>query len=90
MDDRGDAVGRRQRLAWGFLEDSRRHPARPEAVRPTRILHGLRDDVVPIEVSRRWAAGHDHVERVELDDDHRVMRSLATIVRHVETWFGLD
>ena len=84
-----DAVGRKQKLSWSFLEDSRSHPAWPEAVRPTRILHGVRDDVVPIEVSRRWTVGRDHVELIELDDDHRLMRSLVTILRHVESWFEL-
>ncbi len=84
-----DALGRQQELAWSFLEDSRRHPAWPRAVRPTRILHGSRDDVVPTEGSRRWAAAHADVELIELDDDHRLMRSLATILANVEAWFGL-
>lgn len=85
-----DAVGTRHRLAWSFLEDARRHPAWPRAVRPTRILHGIRDDVVPIEGSRRWAEDQEGVDLVELDDDHRLMASLATILAHVEAWFELD
>ena len=35
------------------------------------------------------AVGRDHVELIEIDDDHRLMRSLATILRHVESWFEL-
>ena len=85
-----DGAGRSRELSWSFVEDSRRHPAWPAAVRPTRVLHGVGDEVVPIDGSRRWAAAHDDVELIELDDDHRLLRSLATIQAHVEAWFELS
>jgi pimeloyl-ACP methyl ester carboxylesterase len=84
-----DAVGRKHDLSWAFLEDARRHPAWPRAVRPTRILHGSRDDVVPIESSRRFADGQADVTLFELDDDHRLLGSLAAIAEHAEAWFEL-
>ena len=47
-------------------------------VHPTAIIHGRRDDVVPIEESRRVAAAFpDLVELFEVDDDHRLGSSLA-------------
>jgi pimeloyl-ACP methyl ester carboxylesterase len=36
---------------------------------PTILVHGLRDEVIPIEVSRRFAREHG-VELREVDDDH--------------------
>ena len=37
---------------------------------PTLIIHGLRDDVVPIEVSRNYVKQHPQAKLIELDSDH--------------------
>ncbi|WP_299043679.1 YqiA/YcfP family alpha/beta fold hydrolase [uncultured Thermosynechococcus sp.] len=37
---------------------------------PTLIFHGLQDEVIPIEASRRYCEGRPWVSRVELDSDH--------------------
>ena len=43
------------------------------------ILHGIHDEVVPIEASRDFATRFD-VELVELDDDHRLRNSHAEMI----------
>ena len=43
------------------------------------IVHGRRDDVVPIASSRRYATLHPHVELVEVDDDHSLSSSVAVL-----------
>lgn len=54
---------------------------------PTVIIHGTRDDVVPIAVSRELAARDARVELIEVDDDHRLSASdgllIATVRRFV-------
>lgn len=48
---------------------------------PTVVLHGLHDDVVSIDVSRRYQAqSGSHVELLECDDDHRLHGSLDALV----------
>jgi pimeloyl-ACP methyl ester carboxylesterase len=47
---------------------------------PTIVIHGTGDQVIPIAVSRRFAAGDDRVALVEVDDDHSLAGSLALIV----------
>jgi pimeloyl-ACP methyl ester carboxylesterase len=57
----------------------RRTGLRPPA--PTVVIHGLRDEVIPIAVSRDFAHAHpDRVELVEVDDDHGLAGSLDRIV----------
>lgn len=46
----------------------------------TVIIHGLRDAVVPIAVSRELAARDPLVELIEVDDEHRLANSLELIV----------
>ena len=47
---------------------------------PTIILHGVRDDVVPIEVSREFAARDANVKLIELDDVHDLRGSLPELL----------
>jgi len=50
----------------------------PRKLPPTRVIHGSRDEVIPIRVSRVFA------ERlIEVDDDHRLQNSLTVIVQTV-------
>jgi signal transduction histidine kinase len=50
---------------------------------PTVLLHGRDDRVVPIELSRDFAAEHG-VELVEVDDDHSLARSIDTLLAIVD------
>ncbi len=46
---------------------------------PTLILHGLHDDVIPIEASRDYAAIRPWVQLVELDSDHSLTDMVSPI-----------
>jgi len=47
-----------------------------EHLPPTVIIHGRRDQVVPIEASRQFAA-----DLIEVDDDHSLKQSLELIIK---------
>lgn len=75
-----DASGTPVAVGYGLIEDARTHPARPEVPCPTTIIHGTRDSIVPIASSRAYAQAHaDRVNLIEVDDDHLLTSSLATI-----------
>lgn len=60
-------------------------PVAPAA--PTTIVHGRRDDVVPIEGSRVYAARfHDQVQLIEVDSDHRLSDQMELIWQQVQTF----
>ncbi|MEH2423826.1 MAG: YqiA/YcfP family alpha/beta fold hydrolase [Nostoc sp.] len=51
---------------------------------PTLILHGKKDEVIPIEASRDFARSRPWVELVELDSDHalgNVMEEIWQVIR---------
>ncbi len=64
----------------------------PDIRVPTLIVHGVNDDVVPVDHSRRFAAGKRHVRLVEVDDDHELAASIPRILeesdRFLTTWLG--
>lgn len=78
-------TGGTARVDFGFLEDVQRvDVGLPDVRVPTLILHGRRDDVVPVEHSRTFAAGRDHVRLIELDDGHELVASLPTLLDESE------
>jgi pimeloyl-ACP methyl ester carboxylesterase len=69
------------------LEGALDRPLTPPA--PTSILHGTGDTIIPIDVSRRFAAEHG-ARLAEVDDDHRLGRSLERILELVAAAPGVD
>jgi len=81
------------RVDYGFVEDAQAiDVGYPDVRVPTLILHGTGDDVVPIEHSRRFAAGKRHVRLVELDDGHELVASLPRLLTEADAflapWLG--
>jgi pimeloyl-ACP methyl ester carboxylesterase len=81
---------RKLRLDIGFLHDAGTHAPYPEvsARVPTLIIHGVNDDVVPVEVSRRFAMGRAHVELRELPSDHELTDVLEPVWSLVAAHLG--
>lgn len=84
------AFGGMSRVDIGFLEDIEHIDAAgdPDVRVPVLIVHGRRDDVVPVAGSRRWAGERDHVHLVEVDDGHQLTDSLSTILAELDTFLG--
>jgi pimeloyl-ACP methyl ester carboxylesterase len=87
------ATNRPARIEFGFAEDVMAiDVGLPDVRVPTLILHGKRDDVVPIEHSREFADGKPHVRLVELDDGHDLLASLPRMFseadRFLVPWLG--
>jgi uncharacterized protein len=58
-------------LHYDFITDARKYHLFPsDRVLPTLIIHGVRDDVIPIASSRDFAVKHPWVELCEVDSDH--------------------
>jgi pimeloyl-ACP methyl ester carboxylesterase len=84
-----DAAGQFVLVHYGFYEEALAQPATPEVPCPTLIVHGTRDEVVPIDSSRRYAETRDHVELIEVDDDHKLAASIDRIADEVARFFGV-
>ncbi|MBS1120018.1 MAG: hypothetical protein H6Q90_2246 [Deltaproteobacteria bacterium] len=74
-------TGQPARIDFAFTEDvAAIDVGFPDVRVPTLILHGTRDDAVPIDHSRRFAAGRPQVRLVELDDNHELIASLPRLL----------
>ena len=71
-------------LGWDFMQTASRM-SWPQLNHPTVILHGIQDDVVPIENSRRVIREQANViELMELDDGHRMQEAKPHFQRAAE------
>jgi len=69
-----------RRVHYGLIGDALGYPAVPGFTQPAWIFHGTKDDVVPVETSRAFAAEHPNVRLSELDSDHELLDVLDHIV----------
>jgi pimeloyl-ACP methyl ester carboxylesterase len=74
----GDKAERR--VHYDLLEDARRYPPMPDFQQTAAIFHGIRDETVPIDLSRAFAARHPNTRLTELDSDHELLNVLPAIV----------
>jgi pimeloyl-ACP methyl ester carboxylesterase len=84
-----DATGKPRPVHWGFVAEARTHPPFPELPCPGLILHGNRDEVVDVNVSRAYVRERPWVELIELDDDHSLAASQERIARESLAFFGV-
>jgi pimeloyl-ACP methyl ester carboxylesterase len=68
-----------RRVHYGLFEDALTYPPLPEFSQPALIFHGVGDTVVPVGLSRTFAARHPNARLTELDSDHELLDSLPLI-----------
>lgn len=82
-------TGGTSRVDFGFFEDLEQVDVGwPAVAVPTLILHGTRDDVVPIAGSRAFAAQRPGVHLVELDDGHELVASIPRLLVEAERFLA--
>lgn len=69
-----------RQVHYGLLEDAIKFDAFPDFQQPALIFHGVRDTVVPVDYSRRFARSHPNAELRELESDHELLDVLRRIV----------
>ena len=77
-------------LGYQFIEDSVQYEDAPDFSQPALIFHGLRDDVVPAEVSRRYAAGHANVELRLVESGHELTDVLDPLWEETAMFLGFQ
>jgi hypothetical protein len=68
-----------RRVHYKLLEGAAEFPAFPDFRQPALIFHGLNDAIVPIDLSRTFAASHPNAQLHDLASDHELLNVLNTI-----------
>jgi pimeloyl-ACP methyl ester carboxylesterase len=84
-----DASGAPARLHFTFYEEASAEVQWPSVRCPVTVVHGTRDETVPIASSRRWVSDHPGAKLIEVDDTHDLLASLDVVDRAVRDTFDL-
>jgi pimeloyl-ACP methyl ester carboxylesterase len=77
-------------LSYQFVEDAERYDdTQLQRPIPTLILHGIHDDVIPIQASRDYQQNRPWVQLIELDSDHALTNVSDKIWQAVRSFCGL-
>lgn len=68
-----------QRVGFGLIRDGLQYPAEPAFSQPALIYHGLADDVVPVDFSRRFVAKFPNAILREKQSGHELTDVMAGI-----------
>jgi hypothetical protein len=77
------------RLGYSFVEDAMQYEGEPEFPQPALILHGTRDEVVPVAMSRDYAAHHSNVILMEFDSGHELTDVTEELWREILAFPGI-
>lgn len=82
------ATGGRSRVDFEFTRDVARVDSTPfpDVRVPTLIVHGTRDDIVDVNLSREFAATRPNVRLVLVDDGHDLVASLDRITSEIDAF----
>ncbi len=80
---------RDERLGYSFVEDALRFEGEPGFPQPALILHGIRDETVPVQMSRDYAAGHANVILQEFDSGHELTDVTQDLWRASAAFLGI-
>jgi pimeloyl-ACP methyl ester carboxylesterase len=77
-------------LGYRFVEDAVQYEDEPDAVQPTLILHGTRDDVVPPEVSLDFAHRHPNATVRLVESGHELTDVLQMLWNETVAFLGFQ
>ncbi|MFA6033719.1 MAG: YqiA/YcfP family alpha/beta fold hydrolase [Myxococcota bacterium] len=80
MDVEHFSWGKTLPLGFTFVTDFERHPEFPDiSGLPCTVIHGIKDPVVPVALSREFARLNPQTKLHEMDDVHELMASVPAI-----------
>ena len=81
--------GQQRRLGYQFVEDAAQYEDEPEFPQPALILHGVRDTVVPADISRAYAARLANTKLVLFESGHELTDVLEPMWVQVTTFLNV-
>lgn len=83
-------VEAQRRVGYGLFVDSLAFEPFPDARQPALLLHGLLDDVVPVDLSRQFAAGRSQAELCTYRDGHDLAAVMAEMWHEIRRFLRLQ
>ncbi len=83
------ATGREEPLAYRFYEDARQWEGFPAVKQPVLVCHGLRDEVVPVEIAQEFTLRTPGAALRVFDSNHDLLGAIGPVWEAMEAFLGL-
>ena len=77
-------------LGYAFVEDATAYEDDPDFRQQALVVHGLHDDVVPVDASQSFARSHPNVELVVIESGHELTDSLDRLWSETARFLGFQ
>lgn len=77
-------------LGYPFVEDAVQYEDEPDFAQPALILHGSRDEVVPVEASEHFAAAHPNVRLKVVPSGHELTDVVDLLWKETAEFLGFQ
>jgi pimeloyl-ACP methyl ester carboxylesterase len=77
-------------LGYQIVEDASGYEDEPAFVQPALVLHGRRDEVVPVEASKVFAQGHPNVTLRVVESGHELTDVLEQLWSETASFLGFQ
>jgi pimeloyl-ACP methyl ester carboxylesterase len=77
-------AGREVPIGYQFLADAKQYASFPSFSQPSLLFHGVRDNVVPIDLSVHYLTAHPNVRLFRMDSGHELTDVLDLIWQRTE------
>ncbi len=77
-------------LGYQIVEDAAKYEDQPAFTQPALVLHGLRDETVPADLSKAFAKGHPNVTLRLLDSGHELTDVLDELWSETARFLGFQ
>jgi hypothetical protein len=77
-------------LGYGIVEDALQYEDEPAFLQPALVLHGRKDDVVPVAVSKAFAEGHPNVTLKVVESGHELSDVLEQLWGETAAFLGFQ
>ncbi|MCC6587396.1 MAG: alpha/beta fold hydrolase [Bryobacterales bacterium] len=82
--------GRPEMIAYSLYTDALNYEPFPAVSQPTLLLHGLRDDVVPVDAAKQFLLKNPQAELVTFDSGHELTDQLDRLWRHTASFLNIN
>ena len=77
-------------MGFQIVEDALKYEDEPAFRQPALVLHGTRDEVVPVALSKAFAEGHPNVTLRLLDSGHELTDVLEQLWTETAAFLGFQ
>lgn len=82
--------GRPEMIAYSLYTDALNYEPFPPVSQPALLLHGLNDDVVPVDAAKGFLFRNSHAQLITFDSGHELTNQIDSLWLHTASFLNIN